>query len=116
MTIRSDPGAIRACTEAGVPVRRWQRVQWHQLAETSEASISKRTAPHMQPPVSGSSGTSRSLGRPGDEHVFEVLARPASGAPVDVPAITALESQTRAFEDLGIELPPIVDDDDYRRP
>ena len=28
-TMRSEPGAIRADTEAAVPVRRWQRVQWH---------------------------------------------------------------------------------------
>ena len=27
-TTRSEPGAIRACAEAAVPVRRWQRVQW----------------------------------------------------------------------------------------
>ncbi len=24
----SDPGWIRACADAAVPVRRWQRVQW----------------------------------------------------------------------------------------
>jgi len=24
----SDPGAIFACADAAVPVRRWQRVQW----------------------------------------------------------------------------------------
>jgi len=26
--IRIDPGTIRACAEAAVPVRFWQRVQW----------------------------------------------------------------------------------------
>jgi hypothetical protein len=25
---RNEPGASRACAEAAVPVRRWQRVQW----------------------------------------------------------------------------------------
>ena len=34
-----------------MPVRRRQREQWHQLAETSGASTSKRTAPQRQPPV-----------------------------------------------------------------
>jgi len=27
-TIVKEPGATRACAEAAVPVRRWQRVQW----------------------------------------------------------------------------------------
>ena len=26
--MRSEPGTIRACGEAAVPVRFWQRVQW----------------------------------------------------------------------------------------
>jgi hypothetical protein len=38
--------------EAAVPVRRWQRVQWHQTAETGGSITSKRMPPHMQPPVS----------------------------------------------------------------
>ena len=33
--IRTDPGFARACGDADEPVRRWQRVQWHQLADTS---------------------------------------------------------------------------------
>ena len=42
---------MRAEGAAAVPVRCWQRVQWHQDALTSGASISKRTAPQPQPPV-----------------------------------------------------------------
>ena len=51
-----DPGFARACGDADEPVRRWQRVQWHQLAETSGSVTSKRTPPQLQPPVSGRSG------------------------------------------------------------
>jgi hypothetical protein len=39
-TMRNDPGTVRACAEAAVPVRRWQRVQWQYDAETSGVSIS----------------------------------------------------------------------------
>ena len=49
---RKEPGAAIPAGEAGVPVRRWQRVQWHQPASSSGASTSKRTAPHTHPPVS----------------------------------------------------------------
>jgi hypothetical protein len=38
--MRNDPGTVRACAEAAVPLRRWQRVQWQYDAETSGASIS----------------------------------------------------------------------------
>ena len=49
-------------------MRRWQRVQWHQLAETSGASISNRTAPQRHPPVRGSSGIApASLGAAGEQ-------------------------------------------------
>ena len=34
-----------------MPVRRWQRVQWQYVAETSGAVSSKRTAPQPHPPV-----------------------------------------------------------------
>jgi hypothetical protein len=40
VTIRSDPGTVRACGDAAVPVRRWQRVQWQYAAETSGSVIS----------------------------------------------------------------------------
>jgi hypothetical protein len=50
--IRTDPGFARACGDADEPVRRWQRVQWHQLADTSGSVTSKRTPPQLQPPVS----------------------------------------------------------------
>ncbi len=44
---------MRPLTEAAVPVRRWQRVQW-QYIEASKGSVtSKRTAPQLQPPVMG---------------------------------------------------------------
>jgi hypothetical protein len=39
-TKRSEPGSIRACGEAAVPVRRWQRVQWQYVIETSGFVIS----------------------------------------------------------------------------
>jgi len=44
-----------------VPVRRWQRLQWQYVAPWSGSEISYRTAPHMQPPVSGSSAMARTL-------------------------------------------------------
>jgi hypothetical protein len=50
--IRKLPGATAAPIDAGVPVRRWQRVQWHQPAETSGSVTSKRTLPHTHEPVS----------------------------------------------------------------
>ena len=40
--MRNDPVASRACGEAELPVRRWQRVQWHQLALTGVSVTSKR--------------------------------------------------------------------------
>ena len=49
----TDPGTIRADAAAAVPDRCWQRVQWQYAEATSGALISKRTAPHPQPPVSG---------------------------------------------------------------
>jgi len=50
---RKEPGPIRACAEAAVPVRRWQRVQWQYPAPSGSSVISKRTPPHMQCPVYG---------------------------------------------------------------
>src|SRR4051812_48209948 len=104
----SDPSSTRACAEAGVPVRRRQRVQWHQPALTSGRSISKRTPPQRQPPVSGSSGSG------GDEDVLEVFPRPPSRTPVDVAPVAPFEVQARAREDLGVELAEVVDDDEER--
>jgi hypothetical protein len=54
--MRSDPGASRPCRDPEVPVRRWQRVQWHQPELTIGSVTSKRTPPQLQPPVSGYSG------------------------------------------------------------
>src|SRR5260221_433261 len=54
-------------------------------------------------------------GRARDEHVFEVLAGPAAGAPVDVPAEAFLEAQTRSVEDRRIEIAAVVYDDEHGR-
>src|SRR5207237_914503 len=54
---RSEPGTSRPCSDPDVPVRRWQRVQWHHPAEMSGSAISNRTPPQRQPPVSGRSTT-----------------------------------------------------------
>ena len=50
---------MRACAEAAVPVRRWQRVQWQYPADSSGSVTSKRTPPQRQPPVRGSSAIHR---------------------------------------------------------
>ena len=50
--IWNEPGSTRALTEAPVPVRRWQRVQWQYWAETGGAVTSNVTAPQPHPPVS----------------------------------------------------------------
>ena len=52
---------MRADGAAAVPVRRWQRVQWQYPAETSGSVTSKRTPPHMQPPVRGSEAIAATL-------------------------------------------------------
>jgi hypothetical protein len=39
-TKRSEPGAMRACGDAAVPVRRWQRVQWQYVIASNGAVIS----------------------------------------------------------------------------
>ena len=51
--IWSVPGYARACGEADEPVRRWQRVQWHQLADTSGSLTSNWTPPQLQWTLSG---------------------------------------------------------------
>jgi hypothetical protein len=56
-TMFSDPVASLACGEPEEPVRRWQRVQWHQLALSGGSATWKRTPPQLQPPVSGSGMT-----------------------------------------------------------
>ena len=54
-------------------------------------------------------------GRARNEDVLEVLARPPARAPVDVPAEARLEVEPGAFEDLRIEVAPVVDDDEHGR-
>jgi len=48
---RSEPGSIRACADAAVPDRRWQRVQWQYVIETGGSASSNRTPPQRHPPV-----------------------------------------------------------------
>ena len=50
-TIANVPGATAPAAEAEVPVRFWQRVQWHQPALSNGAEISKATVPHTHDPV-----------------------------------------------------------------
>src|SRR6476661_198475 len=49
-----------------------------------------------------------------DQHVFEVLACASSGATVHMATQTLFETEAGPFEDLRIELAPIVDDDHDR--
>ena len=49
--IANEPGAGAAGAEADVPVRFWQRLQWHQPALANGAEISKETVPHRHDPV-----------------------------------------------------------------
>jgi hypothetical protein len=65
----------------------------------------------MEPRV----GSSAALDGARDEDVLEVLARPPAGAPVDVAAVTRLESKAGAREDVRVEVAPVVDDDQHRR-
>src|SRR5438067_5858199 len=50
-----------------------------------------------------------------DQDVFEVLARAAARAAVDVAAVTPVEPEAGTLEDLWIELAAVVDDDEQRR-
>src|SRR2546425_3593161 len=50
-----------------------------------------------------------------DQDVFEELAGPPAGAPVDVPAQALLEAQARPVEDLRVEVAAVADDDHDRR-
>ena len=52
-TMVNASGVVRPLTEAAVPVRRWQRVQWQYIEATNGSLTSKRTAPQLQPPVMG---------------------------------------------------------------
>jgi hypothetical protein len=51
--MRNASGDVRALTDAAVPVRRWQRVQWQYMEAWKGSVTSKRTAPQLQPPVMG---------------------------------------------------------------
>ena len=50
-----------------MPVRRWQRVQWHQPAPANGAETSKATAPHGQEPVITAPSLARARPRLGRE-------------------------------------------------
>jgi len=52
-------------------------------------------------------------GRARNEDVLEVLSRPPARAPVDVPTEARLQMEPRAFQDLGIEVAPVVDDHEH---
>jgi hypothetical protein len=45
------PGAAAPAAEADVPVRFWQRVQWHQPALSNGSVTSNATAPQTHDPV-----------------------------------------------------------------
>src|SRR5437763_16936177 len=49
---------------------------------------------------------------PPDQHLFEVLAGAAPGAPVDVATVAVVEAQARPLEDLGVEPAAVVDDNE----
>ena len=49
---RKLPGATAPLGDAGVPVRCWQREQWHQPAPVSGSVTSNWTAPQAHRPVS----------------------------------------------------------------
>jgi hypothetical protein len=61
-------------------------------------------------------GSRPTLRLAGDEHVFEELARAPAGPTIHVSAQALLQAQLRPFEDLGEEVPTVVDDDHHRRP
>src|ERR671910_2253652 len=50
-----------------------------------------------------------------DEHVFEVFARSTSGASVYVASNAMFETQPRTFEDLRVEVAPVVHDHHHAR-
>ena len=62
--MRKLPGAVAPEGDAGVPVRRWQRVQWHQPASVSGSVTSKATWPQVQCPVSMGGDASAAPGHP----------------------------------------------------
>src|SRR5581483_8364118 len=98
---RCSGAALAPCAMA---VRRTQRhlveLESHAAAEAAAAQRKSRHA--------------ASLGATGDEHVLEVLSGPAPGAPVHVAAISEVDSESRALEDLRIQGPPVVDHDHDR--
>ena len=53
-------------------------------------------------------------GEAGYQNVFVILPGPAAGTAVYVAAVTLLELQPRRGKNIGVEAPPIVDDDQDR--
>ena len=68
LVIRTAASSAIALKDCPWPLRIWQRLQWQMPASTKGALTSKRTAPHMQPPLSGSSNSA----------MLQTLASPAS--------------------------------------
>src|SRR6476620_8103394 len=70
----------------------------------------------LPPDLVGTPRSDRTAGlrSPGDQNVFEVLARPPAGAAVDVAAEPFLELKTGSREDLRIPVAAVVDDDEDR--
>src|SRR5438034_1358550 len=58
-------------------------------------------------------GSTRSA-RSRDEHVLVELAAASARPPIDVPPEALLEPQSGAGEDVGVEVAPVVDDDQDR--
>src|SRR4029450_10657594 len=53
---------------------------------------------------------------PGNEHVFIEFAGPTPGSAVDMPSEALLQTEACSLEDLRIEVPAVVDDDQDRSP
>src|SRR5438105_6488688 len=102
-------------TKAGVPLLTWASTSTRRGSRptsacvTARASTLRRYGAKVYDFVPSSSGDAR------DEHVFEVLARTPSGAAVHMTAQALVEAQPRTGEDLGIEVAPVVDDDEHGR-
>src|SRR4051812_21329637 len=87
---------------------------------TSASTSTRRDSRPTSACVMARASTVRRYGRkcvglraPCDQNVLEVLARAAAGPTIDVTAQAMLQYETRAVEDVGIELTAVVDDDQH---